>query len=127
MISFSHKGDFNNLDKFLKKTIKKTYYKNVDKYGRLGVEALQRATPVDSGITADSWDYEIHHHVGGLKIVWTNDSMAENGTTPIAILVQYGHGTKSGRYIQGNDFINPALKKVFDKIAEDVWKEVTEA
>lgn len=123
MISFSHKGDFNNTYKFLKKNIKKTYYKNVDRYAMEGVYALEEATPVDSGATAQSWNYEIHHSIGGLKIVWTNDNIDSNGT-PVAILIQYGHGTKSGHYVQGIDYINPALRKVFDKIAEDVWKEV---
>lgn len=127
MISFNQRGDFDKTEKFLKKTIKKTYYKNVEKYARYGVDALSKATPIESGKTAESWDYEIHHSIGKLEIVWTNSNMAEGTETPVAILLQYGHGTKNGKYVQGIDYINPALKSVFDKLAEDVWKEVTEA
>lgn len=123
MISIKQSGDFKHTDKFLKKVIKKTYYDNIDKYGRIGVEELSRATPADTGTTAESWDYEIHRSIKGLKIVWTNSNMA--GTVPVAILIQYGHATRNGAYVQGIDFINPALRQVFDKLAEDVWKEVT--
>ena len=89
----------------------------------MGVSALESATPVDSGLTASSWDYEIHQSRNSAKIVWTNSNI--NQGVPIAIILQYGHGTRNGGYVQGRDYINPAIKPVFDRIAEGVWKEVT--
>ena len=91
----------------------------------MGVAALQANTPVDSGATAASWDYRILATSRGLSIVWTNSNDA--GGTPVAILLQYGHGTGTGGYVVGRDYINPAIKPVFDRIANDVWKVVTSA
>lgn len=124
MISIKTKGSFKNFDNFVKKIVNKDYERIIDKYARMGVKALADATPVDSGETAKSWDYEIHYTKGRTKIVWTNSNVTKSGT-PVAILIQYGHYSKSGSFVQGTDFINPALRPVFKKLAEDIWKEVT--
>lgn len=124
MISIKSKGSFKNFDKFVNHMLKHDYEKVIDKYARMGVKALVEATPIDSGETAKSWDYEIHYTKGRTKIIWTNSNITKHGT-PIAILIQYGHYTKSGAFVQGIDFINPALKPVFSKLAEEIWKEVT--
>ena len=124
MISIKTKGSFKNFDNFVKKIVNKDYERIIDKYARMGVKALADATPGDSGETAKSWDYEIHYTKGRTKIVWTNSNVTKSGT-PVAILIQYGHYSKSGSFVQGTDFINPALRPVFKKLAEDIWKEVT--
>ena len=100
-------------------------YSVLSALGTRGVAALRSATPVDSGITASSWDFHIEHEKGRVSIVWTNSSSNEG--LPIAILLQYGHGTGTGGYVEGIDYINPAIKPVFDEIAEEVWKEVKNA
>lgn len=123
MISISHKGDFNKTDKFLRGVITSDYVRILEKYGREGVSALSSATPKDSGETASSWDYEIRHYTGGASITWTN-SHVEDGI-PIAILLQYGHATRNGGYVYGRDYINPAVRPIFDKIASEIWREVT--
>lgn len=123
MITISHKGNFGKLDKFFRGVITSDYVNVLERYGQEGVRVLTDATPVDSGETARSWDYEIRHYAGGASITWTN-SHIEDGV-PIAILLQYGHATRNGGYVHGRDFINPALKPVFDKIAKDLWQEVT--
>lgn len=124
MVSIRTKGSFKNFDKFVKHMLSHDYEQIIDKYARMGVKALAEATPIDSGETAKSWGYEIHHTKNRTKIIWTNSNVTKNGT-PIAILIQYGHYTKRGTFVQGTDFINPALKPVFGKMAEDIWKEVT--
>ena len=123
MITFNHKGNFNNTDKFL--NIVKTFqYKNIlEKYAQEGVNALKTSTPVDSGKTADSWFYDIKEDSKGFSITWSNSNI--NNGVPIAILIQYGHGTKNGGYIKGLDYINPALRPIFNKIRDDVWRVVT--
>lgn len=124
MISVKTKGDFKNFNKFVDRMLRHDYKQVIEKYARMGVKALSEATPIDSGDTAKSWDYEIHYSDGRTKIVWTNSNVTKSGT-PVAILIQYGHHTKNGGYVQGIDFINPALRPVFTKLAEDIWKEVT--
>jgi len=116
-------GSFKNTEGWLKKLAKSDFYSKMDEYGRRGVMALSSATPVDSGETATSWYYEIARKNGYTSIEWRNSHMA--GSTPVAILLQYGHGTGTGGYVQGRDFINPAIQPVMDKIAADVWKVVT--
>lgn len=123
MIGFESSGDFKNIEKFLKSMSDEEYLKVLDEYGKIGVEALQQATPKDSGTTAASWGYEIHKRRGGATIYWTNTN--ENKGEYIAILLQYGHGTRNGGYVVGRDYINPAMRPVFDKLADDAWKEVT--
>ena len=122
MVTFKHKGNFERTDRLLKGAKEKRYLKVLDKYGREGVAALSAATPVDSGITAESWDYKIQNGSGGYKIMWTNSNV--NDGVPIAIIIQYGHGTGTGGYVQGRDYINPAMRSVFDNIADKAWEEV---
>ena len=98
---------------------------DLDKYGREGVAALSSATPVDTGLTANSWHYKIEQRSGSVSIVFYNSNI-QNGV-PIAIILQYGHGTRNGGWVQGRDYINPAIQPVFDKITEDAWREVTKA
>lgn len=122
-IVFKHKGNLKKTTKFLERTLKGDYLKNLDKFGREGVAALALATPVDTGKTAESWDYRIEKTTDGTKIVWTNSNV--NKGVNIAIILQYGHGTGNGGYVQGRDYINPAIRPIFDRITDDAWKEVT--
>jgi hypothetical protein len=122
-ISIKSKGDFKNLEKLLKKSIGKNYRSILEKYGQEGVRALASATPIDTGETAGSWYYEITQTDNSLSVTWKN-SHVERGCN-IAILLQYGHATGTGGYVQGRDYINPALQPIFDKLANDAWKEVT--
>lgn len=123
MIRFRNKGDFNNLTRYLERLKEVIHISELDKYGRLGVEALRNATPVDSGETANSWYYEVNTASDYAKITFLNSHV--NKGVPIAIILQYGHGTGTGGWVEGRDYINPAIQPVFDKIAEDAWKEVT--
>lgn len=125
MISFRQKGDFSKLTKFLERAKESVKLGDLDKYGRAGVEALASATPVDSGLTANSWYYEIENKNGSASITFLNRNI-QNGV-PIAIILQYGHGTGTGGWVQGRDYINPAIQPLFDKIADDAWKEVTKS
>jgi hypothetical protein len=118
-----HKGNFNKTDRFLKAAVKSEYIHVLEKYGIEGVKALASATPLDSGETANSWGYEIKRYKGGASVTWTNSNVIDG--VPIAIILQYGHGTGNGGYVEGRDYINPAIKPIFDKIASDAWKEVT--
>lgn len=122
MVIVKQKGDFSKTEKFLNTISKKLYYRNLQKYAEQGVAALASATPVDSGTTANSWDYEIRQTKNSVSIYWTNSNV--NKGVPIAVIIQYGHGTRNGGYVQGRDYINPAMRPIFDKIAENVWKEV---
>lgn len=122
MVTFKHKGNFERTDRLLKGAKEKKYLKVFDKYGQEGVAALAAATPTDSGLTAESWDYKIQNGSGGYKIMWTNSNV--NDGVPIAIIIQYGHGTGTGGYVQGRDYINPAMRSVFDNIADKAWEEV---
>lgn len=124
MITFKHSGDFEKTEKFLKKASRKEYASRLDFYGKKGVQALKAATPVDSGETAASWGYKIVNTSNRLSIIWTNSNTTENGV-PIAILIQYGHGTRNGVYVQGRDFINPAIQPIFDEISDMIRKEVS--
>lgn len=123
MISFRQKGDFSKLSNFLEKAKNTVKIGDLDRYGREGVNALASATPVDSGLTANSWYYEIKHEAGSVLISFHNSNI-QNGV-PIAIILQYGHGTRNGGWVEGRDYINPAIQPIFDKIANDAWKEVT--
>ena len=123
MISFRHKGDFSKADRYLEKLRESVKIGVLDKYGRAGVAALSSATPVDTGLTANSWFYEIEHSSGSDKIVFNNSNI-QNGV-PIAIILQYGHGTGTGGWVQGRDYINPAIQPIFDQMTKEVWKEVT--
>ena len=123
-IRFEHKGNFKRTEKFLMNAKERKFFKALDKYGREGVEALKQATPRDTGLTAESWSYEIHWSKKGFSITWTNSNMTEYNI-PVAILLQYGHATKNGGYVTGVDYINPAIKPIFDKMANEAWKEMT--
>ena len=123
MVIVKQKGDFSKTEKFLNNISKKLYYRNLQKYAEQGVAALASATPKDSGETANSWGYEIRQTKNSVSIYWTNSNV--NKGVPIAVIIQYGHGTRNGGYVQGRDYINPAMRPIFDKIAENVWKEVT--
>lgn len=123
MITIVHRGNFNNTDAFLKRNKKMQIMRTLEHYGEEGVKALSENTPKDSGATAAAWGYEVKETRNGYSIYWTNSNV--NQGLPIAILIQYGHGTGTGGYVQGRDFINPAIQPVFDDIAETVWKEVT--
>lgn len=94
----------------------------LDAFGRQGVEALANSTPVDTGLTSNSWEYEIKKSNGKYSIIWSNTN-TETGV-PVAILIQYGHATKNGGWVEGRDFINPAIRPLFDKIADQVWERV---
>ena len=123
MINFRQKGDFSKTMKFLEKAKSVVKLSDLDKYGKEGVAALASATPVDSGLTANSWYYKIDRTKESATITFYNSNI-QNGV-PIAIILQYGHGTRNGGWVQGRDYINPAIQPVFDKIADQAWKEVT--
>lgn len=123
MITFKHKGDFSNTLGFLKKAKDVRRLVNLDKYGRQGVAALASATPIDSGETAASWYYEIKNEDGVTHINFCNSHI--NDGVPIAIILQYGHGTGTGGWVEGRDYINPSIQPLFDRITEDAWREVT--
>ena len=123
MISFRPKGDFTKTSRFLERAMEKIKLGTLDKYGKEGVAALSSATPVDTGLTAKSWYYKIIQKKGSISITFGNSNV-QNGEV-IAILLQYGHGTRQGGYVQGRDYINPAIKPVFDKLANEAWREVT--
>lgn len=118
-------GSFKYMEDFAKRVKSRSYLTALSKYGSVGVAALQRATPLDTGNTAESWYYEIVERPGYFAIHWLNSHVEEPGTIPIAAIIQYGHGTQRGGYVQGRDYINPALRPIFDQIITDMWKEVT--
>lgn len=122
MINIRQKGDFKNLSSFLEKTKEKLNLGLLDKYGREGVASLQAATPKDTGKTSESWYYKIERKNGSVSLTFHNSN--QNKGVPIAIILQYGHATGNGGYVEGVDYINPALRPIFDKIAEEAWKEV---
>lgn len=123
MIVIKHKGNFNKTERFLNRISKVDFLRILEKYGREGVNALAAATPVDSGLTANSWYYEIKTSRNSYTISWGNSNVV-NGV-PIAIVLQYGHATKNGGFVRGRDYINPAIQPIFDKIAEEAWREVS--
>lgn len=123
MISFRHKGDYSKVTRYFERLKEVAKLGILDKYGKAGVDALSSATPVDSGLTASSWGYEIEHSAGSAKIVFTNSNI--NKGVPIAIILQYGHGTGTGGWVEGRDYINPAIQPIFDELADEAWREVT--
>jgi hypothetical protein len=124
MVSISASGDFNKIDKWLANLSAGKMYKGLESLAQEGVAALASATPVDSGVSAGSWDYEIKVTNGGVIIWWTNNHIDQQGT-PIVVMLQTGHGTGTGGYVQGRDFINPAIRPIFEQIQQKVFKEVT--
>lgn len=125
MISISHSGNFDNITRFLEKMSKRDAMSILHKYGKKGIELLRESTPMDTGETANSWGYEVVNENGRYRIYWTNDNVHDG--VYIAIILQYGHATKNGGYVEGIDYINPALEEVFNEMAEELWKEVVNA
>lgn len=125
MISFTSSGSFKNTERFLKRMSKGDIFQSLNSFGEQGVVALSNATPVRTGRTADSWYYKVTKTRSTYSISWHNDNVVDG--RPIAILLQYGHGTGTGGYVQGRDYINPSIRPVFDKIADEVWKAVRSA
>lgn len=123
IISVKHKGSFKNTEGFFNRVLRRDYMKTLRKYGDAGVELLREATPKDSGITSESWGYTIEQNDGQVSIVWTNKN--ENDGLNIAILIIYGHGLHNGGYVQGNDFVTPAIRPLLGQMADQVWREVT--
>jgi hypothetical protein len=125
MIKFRHIGNFNNTEKFFNKVLKSNPRAILESHAREGVAALSAATPKDTGLTADSWNYEIKVSGRGYDIIWTNSNVPVGSNVPLVVLIQYGHGTPSGVYVEGRNFINPALKPIVEVIVSDLWKEVS--
>lgn len=123
LIRLSSKGDYLKTERFLKNAIRFNIRDIVEKYARAGVEALRNATPFDDGTTANAWTYDIEISHGKTKITWSNTNV--NRGVNIAVILQYGHGTGTGGYVEGRDYINPALRPVFDDLANNAWREVT--
>lgn len=123
MITFRQRGDFSKLTNFMERAKEAVHLGNLDKYGQEGVAALASATPVDTGQTANSWHYKIEQKNGSVSIGFYNTNI-QNGV-PIAIILQYGHATRNGGWVQGRDYINPSIQPIFDKIADTAWREVT--
>lgn len=123
MIAFRQKGDFSKLTRYLERAKEVVKAGDLDKYGRAGVAALASATPVDSGMTAESWYYKVSNSKGSATISFRNSNIQKG--VPIAIILQYGHGTRNGGWVEGRDYINPAIRPIFEKIANDAWEEVT--
>ena len=123
MIKIKHSGSFRKAEKFLKTMSKREYMATLRRYGQQGVDALMLATPKDTGMTAASWSYEIEKQDNGYTIYWRNS--ATNDGAHIALLLQYGHATGWGAYVKGTDYINPAIKGIFEQMADEAWREVT--
>ena len=122
MITIKHYGNFTKTSNFLNRITRTGLYSDLHHYGELGVLALSAATPRDSGKTADSWYYDVETTNTGISLVWKNRNISKY--IPVAILIQYGHGLENGGYVQGIDFINPALKPIFKDISDSVWRDV---
>lgn len=122
MIKFKQRGDFHRLNSFLEKSLESVNIGLLNKYGRKGVAALETATPKDSEKTANSWSYEIERTNNSVKLIWSNNHVV-NGCN-IAVILQYGHATRNGSWVEGVDYINPALRPIFEEISKAAWKEV---
>ena len=123
LVVMKQSGSLKNFEGFLYKNRKRRLYQLLNEYGKQGVELLRDATPVETGKTATGWDYEIEVNSQGISLYWVNNNVNEG--VPIAILIQYGHATRSGSYVQGVDYINPALRPLFESMATKLWKEVS--
>lgn len=125
MINVKHRGNFNNIETFFRKMLKRDYFKALERYGQEGVNALKDATPVDTGLTASSWTYDISITGTEASITWYNTNV--NKHVNIALILDLGHGARNGGYIEGRQYINPAIQPIFDRIAEAAWKEVVDS
>lgn len=123
MIEIEQKGSFRNTENFLNRAKDGQIFQALYQAGEKGVALLEDATPIDTSETAVSWYFEVVRKFGQYSIIFRNGHMA--GDTPVAILIQYGHATRNGGFVEGRDFINPVIRPLFDKLAEDIWKEVT--
>ena len=123
MITITSKGDLSKTYNFLKKISSQKFLNKIKEYGEKGVEALSNATPVDTGKTAASWSYKVVTTNNSITITWTNSNVVKG--VPIAIILQYGHGTRNGGWVEGRDYINPAIQPIFDEIKNEIWREVT--
>lgn len=124
MIRVRTSGSFKNTDKFFKEAPNLDYISIFHRYGERGVQALSTATPKDTGLTASSWSYKVVESRGRIELSWYNSNVTSGGV-PVVILIQYGHGVRGGGYVQGRDFINPVTQRIFDDLAEELWREVT--
>lgn len=124
MITFKQRGNFDSTEKFLRGAKSKNYFSILERHANEGLVALKGATPRDSGLTAESWGFKIVKVSTGYRIYWTNDHITTSGV-PIAILIQYGHGTKNGGFVEARDYINPVMRPIFERISENIWKEVS--
>ena len=122
VIVFRQKGNFKNTERFLKRANHFNIDQLLGRYGQEGVEALRAATPKDTGLTANSWYYKVKKETDRITITWSNSNI-QNGV-PIAVILQYGHATRNGGYVEGMDYINPAMRPIFDRIAARAWEEV---
>lgn len=125
MVNFFTTGSWSRTERFLAKIQRGQLFNQLERFGQTGVDALAAATPSESGLTAASWSYRTEISASQAKIVWTNSNIHEG--VPIAIILQFGHGTGTGGYVQGRDYINPAMQPIFDQLADSVWKAVTSA
>lgn len=125
MIKVTSRGSFSKSQAFLQRMKQREQFKVLHKYGPMGVTALANATPKDQSETAQSWYYEIVDRPGYFAIHWLNSNVEDPGRIPVAVLIQYGHATRNGGFVEGTDYINPALRPIFDQMAQDMWKEVT--
>lgn len=123
MIRFEHKGDFSKTARYLQQMKKMDLRRILDKYGQKGVDALSSATPMDSGLTANAWSYSVDLKNGSIALNFNNSNVQDG--VPIAIIIQYGHGTGTGGWVEGRDYINPAIQPIFDEITDELWREVT--
>ncbi len=123
LIKIHQKGNFKKTESFFNKVLERAYIKKLSKYGEKGVEALREATPKRTGKTAASWSYSVVETISGFSIIWDNSNVS--GGAKVAVLIQYGHATSSGYYVQGIDYINPALQPIFEMIGKEAWMEVT--
>lgn len=123
LLVLHHKGDLSKTDTWLRRAQKMDPYSVLNRWGQVGVDRLVEATPKDTGKTSESWSYKVVRTKGGWSIEWSNSNLTVTGI-PIAILLQYGHGTRGGTWVEGRDFINPTLRPIFDNIAKELWKEV---
>lgn len=123
MISVTHEGNFSKTTRSLLKMQKLDLDHYLEKFGQAGVEALREATPKDTGLTSECWYYKIEKSADRTTITWCNSNVVDDWYN-VAVGIQYGHGTASGVYVQGVDYVNPAMRSIFDELAEQIWKEV---
>ena len=125
MIKVTNRGSFTRAQTFLQRMRNREQFRALEKYGPIGVNVLSQATPVESSITANAWYYEIVNRPGYFAIHWYNSHVEDPGRISIAAILQYGHATRTGGYVQGRDYINPAMRPIFDQMVTDMWREVT--